>query len=109
DTFGDDEEKRQRLEAQTAVAVALVVVFGTLMIALVPLIAAALGFGDFRAGVLAGGSIHEVAQVVAAGSIIGSGALAVAGLVKLGRVVLLAPMIALISGVLRYLGPSVGS
>lgn len=109
DTFGDDEEKRERLEAQTAVAVALVVVFGTLMIALVPLIAAALGFGDFRAGVLAGGSIHEVAQVVAAGSIIGSGALAVAVLVKLGRVVLLAPMIALITAVRRDSAPVAGS
>src|SRR5699024_9315546 len=109
DTFGDDEEKRQRLEAQTAVAVALVVVFGTLMIALVPLIAAALGFGDFRAGVLAGGSIHEVGQVVAAGSIIGSGALAVAVLVKLGRVVRLAPMIALITVVRRDSAPAAGS
>lgn len=109
DTFGEDEQKRERLEAQTAVAVALVVVFGTLMIGLVPVITAALGFGDFRAGVLAGGSIHEVAQVVAAGSIIGSGALGVAVLVKLGRVVLLAPMIALITALRRDSAPAAGS
>lgn len=110
DTYGSDEEgkrKRAELEAQTAVAVTLVVVFGTLMIGLVPFASAALGLADFPAGVFAGGSIHEVAQVVAAGSIIGSGALAVAVLVKLGRVVLLAPMIAVITASRR--GGSSGS
>src|SRR5699024_2736140 len=55
---GEEGEERKKLEAQTAVAIALVVVFGTLMIAIVPFLAAALGFNDFRAGILAGGSIH---------------------------------------------------
>src|SRR5699024_9847113 len=71
---GEEGDERKKLEDQTAVASALVVVFGTLMIAIVPSLAAALGINDFRAGILAGGSIHEVAQVVAAGSIIGGGA-----------------------------------
>ena len=45
----------------------------------------------------AGASIHEVAQVVAASGVIGSGALAVGVVVKLGRVLLLAPVLAVIS------------
>lgn len=92
-----DEEGRARLESQMAIALALVVVMGTMMIGIVPVITAALGSGEFTAGVVAGGSIHEVAQVVAVGSIIGGSTLGVAVLVKLGRVVLLAPTIALIA------------
>ncbi|KGN39282.1 YeiH family protein [Knoellia subterranea] len=84
-------------EEDVAGSVALVVVFGSLMIGLAPLLGLALGLGPEARGVLAGASIHEVAQVVAAGGIIGSGALAVAVLVKLARVVLLAPVMAGIS------------
>lgn len=75
-------------------AVALVVVFGTMMIAAVPLLANVLELSGQQAGIWAGGSIHEVAQVVAAGGILGGGALAVATLVKLARVLMLAPVLA---------------
>ena len=81
-------------DEDTAAAIALVVVFGTAMIGVAPLLGAALGLGFEARGVLAGASIHEVAQVVAAGGVIGSGALAVAVLVKLARVLLLAPVMA---------------
>jgi len=81
-------------DEDTAAAIALVVVFGTAMIGVAPLLGAALGLGFDARGVLAGASIHEVAQVVAAGGVIGSGALAVAVLVKLARVLLLAPVMA---------------
>jgi uncharacterized integral membrane protein (TIGR00698 family) len=91
------EEATERLETQIATAVALVVVFGTLMIPLLPLAARALGLGTDAAGTWAGASIHEVAQVVAAGSIIGGGALGIAVLVKLGRVLMLAPVIAILT------------
>ena len=80
-----------------AAAVAGVVIFGTLMIALVPLLANLLGLGSETAGMWAGGSIHEIAQVVAAGGIIGGGALTVAVIVKLARVLLLAPVVAILS------------
>lgn len=83
-------------------AVALVVVFGTLMIPAVPLLSHALGLSDTAAGLWAGGSIHEVAQVVAAGGLIGGGALAVAAVAKLARVLMLAPVIAVL-GVHRRL------
>lgn len=83
-----------RIETQTATAVALVVVCGTLMIPLLPLGASLLGLDEHSAGIWAGASVHEVAQVVAAGDILGPEALRIAVLVKLGRVLLLAPVIA---------------
>ena len=84
-------------EEDTITAVALVVIFGTLMIPLVPLLTNLLGLGSETAGMWAGGSIHEIAQVVAAGGIIGGGALTVAVIVKLARVLLLAPVVAILS------------
>lgn len=86
----------ERLRTQTATAVALVVVFGTVMIPALPLAAHGLGLAPRTAGLWAGASIHEVAQVVAAGSLLGHGALGVAVLEKLGRVLLLAPVIAVV-------------
>lgn len=80
-------------EEDTVTAVALVVLFGTLMIPVIPLLSAALGLGPVESGVWAGASIHEVAQVVAAGSTLGGTALGVAVVVKLARVLLLAPVI----------------
>lgn len=74
-------------------AVALVVLFGTIMIPLVPLLAHLLGFGVAAAGQLVGASVLEVAQVVAAGEIIGGAGLEIAVVTKLARVVLLAPVI----------------
>ncbi|GAA2747351.1 putative sulfate exporter family transporter [Terrabacter aerolatus] len=78
-------------------SVALVVLFGTAMIPLLPLLAGWIGLAPAQAGMWAGASIHEVAQVVAASGVIGSGALAVAVVVKLGRVLMLAPVLALVS------------
>lgn len=74
-------------------ALALVVLFGTLMIPAIPLLVMGLGVPDDVAGVWAGASIHEVAQVVAVGGILGAGALQVAVVVKLIRVLMLAPVI----------------
>lgn len=82
-------------------ALALVVLFGTLMIPAVPLLVYALGVPEQVAGVWAGASIHEVAQVVAVGGIIGTGALQVAVVVKLIRVLMLAPVIVSINLVNR--------
>jgi len=88
-------ETKERREVMTAVA--LVVIFGTLMIPVVPAAAALLGLGNYDAGLWAGGSIHEVAQVVAAGGTIGGAALGIAVIVKLARVLMLAPVMAVIS------------
>lgn len=84
-------------EEEVVTAVALVVLFGTLMIPLVPAAGAALGLGEVATGLWAGGSIHEVAQVVAAGSAIGGAGLAAAIVVKLARVLMLAPVLAVVA------------
>lgn len=92
-----------RAEEDTITAVALVVIFGTSMILLVPLLVSLFGLDVVTAGKWAGGSTHEIAQVVAIGGVIGGGALAVAVVVKLARVLLLAPVIAVLSIRQRHL------
>lgn len=84
-------------EEDVVTAVALVVIFGTLMIPAIPLVGGLLGMDPELNGMWAGGSIHEIAQVVAAGGIIGGGALGVAVVVKLARILLLAPVVAVLS------------
>ncbi|WP_271404361.1 YeiH family protein [Kocuria palustris] len=84
-------------EQDTVTAIALVVVFGTAMIGLVPALSSVLGLEPETAGQWAGASVHEVAQVVAVGGIVGGGALTSAVVVKLARVLLLAPVIAALS------------
>lgn len=84
-------------EEDVVTAVALVVIFGTLMIPVIPLLGPLFGMNAETNGLWAGGAIHEIAQVVAAGGVIGSGALAVAVIVKLARVLMLAPVVAALS------------
>lgn len=84
-------------EEDTATAIGTVVIFGTLMIPIVPLAADAMGLSEPIAGMWAGGSIHEVAQVVAAGGMIGGYALTLAVVVKLARVMMLAPIVTVLS------------
>lgn len=81
---------------EVVAAVALATVFGTLMIPFIPFASSVLGLTDREAGIWAGASTHEVAGVVAVGGIIGGGALAVAVIVKLARVLLLAPVMAVV-------------
>lgn len=85
-----DSVVRARRE-MAATAIGLVVLFGTLMIPLMPLLTGALGLDERTAGLWIGASTHEVAQVVAAGGLVGGAALSVAVTVKLARVVMLAP------------------
>ncbi|MEO5610290.1 MAG: putative sulfate exporter family transporter [Ornithinibacter sp.] len=80
-------------EEDVATGIALVVLFGTLMIPIAPAVGALVGLDDAGRAVFTGASIHEVAQVVAAAGIIGPGALAAAVLVKLARVLMLAPVL----------------
>ena len=84
-------------EEDVAAAVGSVVVFGTAMIAVIPFASGLLGLTSTESGQWAGGAIHEVAQVVATGGVLGGGALAAAVVVKLARVLMLAPVLAVIS------------
>ncbi len=88
-------ESTRPRDRSVAVAVALVTVFGSIAMLIVPWAAGALDLSARQSGIWAGASIHEIAQVVVAAAIIGPTALATATTVKLARVVLLAPVIAL--------------
>ncbi|MEK8225293.1 putative sulfate exporter family transporter [Oerskovia sp. M15] len=77
-----------------ATALALVTIFGSIAIFVLPWLAAVLGLSHDRAGLWIGASVQEVAQVVTAGGAISASALATATVSKLARVVLLAPLVA---------------
>ncbi len=83
-------------DEDVATGIALVVLFGTIMIPLVPLLVTILNLDAVKGGFWAGAGIHEVAQVVAAAGIIGGGALKGAVIVKLTRVLMLAPVMAVL-------------
>lgn len=79
------------------VAVATVVIFGTLAMFGYPLIFPLLHMSQDAFAALAGSTTHEVAQVVVIGESISPQAANVAVIVKLARVMLLAPVLLIIS------------
>lgn len=91
------EDVVEREDADVATAVALVTCYGALAIAAVPLAGGWLGLAPLDLGAWSGLAVHEVAQVVAAATPAGTAAVTLAVVVKLSRVVLLAPMVALVS------------
>lgn len=82
---------------KTSVAIATVVIFGTLSMFLYPLLQQHgwLFASPEQFGIFAGASIHEVAQVVVAGSNINDATAQVAVVVKMMRVILLVPTLLL--------------
>lgn len=89
------------LDDDIALAVALVTLYGSLALVGLPLLADLLHLSDRTAGLWIGMSVHEVAQVVAAGATVSAAALTVAVVAKLARVVLLAPLVAGVGAVRR--------
>jgi uncharacterized integral membrane protein (TIGR00698 family) len=85
---------RRIRQQDTVLPIALVTLCGTLAIGVLPLLVQPLGLGPERFGAWAGASVHDVGQVVATAQTAGAAALAVAVVVKLTRVVLLAPLVA---------------
>ena len=81
-------------EDEVAFAVALVTLCGTLAIVALPPLRHPLGLDNEQFGAWVGASVHDVAQVVATSSTAGAVALATAVVVKLTRVMLLAPLVA---------------
>ena len=82
-------------DEETATPIALVTLCGTLAIAVLPALAPLFGLTAEQFGMWVGASVHDVGQVVATAQIAGASALAVAVVVKLTRVIMLAPMIAI--------------
>lgn len=90
---------------KVSVAVATVVVFGTLAMFVYPLLYPYLGMSAHAYGIFAGSSIHEVAQVVVAGNGVSEAAANTAVIEKMLRVMLLAPFLLLLSAYGRQAGP----
>ena len=82
-----------------------VTTLSTIAMILYPLLVPALSLTDDQAGILFGGTIHDVAQVVGAGHLISPEAATVATYVKLMRVAMLVPVVMLIG----YLFGSAGA
>lgn len=91
------EENAEADEEDVAVAIAMVTICGTVAMVVLPLLQHPLGLSSTQYGAWAGASVHEVGQVVAAAGPAGSLAVSVAVVVKLTRVLMLAPAVALVS------------
>ena len=97
-------EKRTTQAQLTLVLVGISAMSASAMM-LYPLIAHALQLSDLKAGFLLGASIHDVAQALGAGYSYSDGAGAIAAIVKLTRVALLAPVLAVVAmGLARFGG-----
>lgn len=80
-------------EEETAYAIGLVTMFGSLSIVTLPVVGRLLGLGDETFGVWSGAAVHDVGQVTATAAAYSGAALATATLVKLTRVAMLAPLV----------------
>jgi len=75
------------------ISIALVNLMGTIGIFLAPFLAHSLGFTDIQAGIFTGNTLQAVGQAVAAGFSISDEAGHYATVVKMGRVLLLVPLV----------------
>jgi len=88
---------RKSEDRDVSYAVAIVTLCGTLSVFVIPALAALIGLSDATAGAWIGAAVHDVGQVIATASLMGSEALDSAVIVKLTRVVLLIPLILLLA------------
>lgn len=88
-------------DSESATPIALVTLCGTLAIGVLPLLWQPLGMNADQFGHWVGASVHDVGQVVATAQIAGTSALAIAVIIKLTRVLMLAPMVSIAALVVR--------
>jgi len=88
---------RRSPERDAGTPITLVTLYGTLAIVVLPALALLLRLDSRQFGHWVGASVHDVGQVVATAQTAGATALAVAVVVKLTRVLMLAPMVAIAS------------
>lgn len=96
--------KERLSQAQFALTLVGVSLASALAMTVYPVIATQLQLSDAQAGFLIGASIHDVAQAIGGGYAVSDAAGAQATIVKLARVALLAPLVALTSLVLGPAG-----
>lgn len=80
-------------EAETGISIGVVNLLGTLGIFLLPLMIQSLMLDDVAGGLLVGGTLQAFGQVIAAGFSVNSDVGQVATVVKMGRVLMLGPMV----------------
>ena len=93
---------------KVSVAVATVVIFGTVGMFVYPLLYPYLGLSETAYGLYAGSTIHEVAQVVVAGRAVGEHAASYAVIEKMLRVMMLAPFLVILSSRIGDEGEAAG-
>ncbi|QXQ08537.1 putative sulfate exporter family transporter [Sphingosinicellaceae bacterium] len=89
--------ERRISQAQLALVLVVVSALSSLAMFFYPIIAAQFGLSDVAAGFLIGASIHDVAQALGAGYAYSHLAGQTAAIVKLTRVALLAPVLAIVA------------
>jgi len=97
--------------SKVTVAVATVVIFGTTAIFIYPALYPLLTqwFSPETYGIFIGSTVHEVAQVVAAGHGVGADAENSAVIAKMLRVMMLAPFLVLLAARVKQLSPAQGA
>ncbi|WP_338083702.1 YeiH family protein [Campylobacter anatolicus] len=79
--------------SRVAVAICTVVVFGTIGMFVYPILFKALDLNELEMGYIIGGSLHEVAHVVAAGAAVNEQVQGMAVIIKMLRVLMLVPFL----------------
>ena len=92
--------------SEAAKPITLVTLYGTAAIVVLPALAPLFGLTPTQYGQWVGASVHDVGQVVATAQSAGVAALAVAVVIKLTRVLMLAPMVAVTAVITRQRGTS---
>jgi len=87
-------------QAQFALTLVSISLASAAALTVYPILASALNFSDQQAGFLIGASTHDVAQAIGGGYAFSDSAGSYATIVKLSRVALLAPVVAIVSIVL---------
>lgn len=95
-------------EEDATYAIALVTLFGSISILALPFIGHVFDAGNIRFGMWSGAAVHDVAQVVATATAYAPASLAPAIIVKLTRVLFLAPLVTTIALRHRRKSPTVG-
>ena len=94
----------QSEKRDSAIALGVITLLGTVGIVIYPWVGRALSMNDFAFGLWNGATLHEMAQVVAAASGFSEHAKTVATVVKLARITLLAPVVFALAWWLRRSG-----
>lgn len=95
-------------EAKTGISISVVNLLGTIGIFALPAVIRMLALDDVQSGLLVGGTLQAFGQVVAAGFSVNDDVGNIATVVKMGRVLMLGPMVVLIGAWVQSHLPSDG-